>query len=224
MIYISVQDTVSQLNTLKAQLGETQFSKAISRSLNETILQGRTEARKAVKSIYNIPQKNLDGINVNKSTRVKLFSELFASTQPIPMDAFAPKFVTGTQSISISKKGSQKVRTFKNKKSNPTAGVSIEVIKGQRVTIPYAFLIAGGKPRVFARGEYQSGTSYGFIQRHKRITNDGNDLPIKPLLSITVHAAVINDESLKNIDEKVSAVFPVSIMRNINFLLNGKEA
>ena len=221
MIFISTKKALAQLSSLKTQLGEKQFAVAVSRSINESILQGRTEARSSVKALYNIPQRYLSGININKATSVSLYAQLYASARPIPMDAFAPKFETSSQSIRVSKKGLQNTRQFKRAKKTPMGGVSIEVIKGQREIIPFAFMIAGGKPRVFARGEYKSGGgSYGFIQRHQRLNSTGSDTPIKPLLSVTVHSAVINKASLERIGARINTVFPISIERNINFLLS----
>ncbi|MDI3319978.1 hypothetical protein [Pinibacter soli] len=220
MIIISVKDALKTLDSAKEQLSERQLNSVISRAINESILQGRTEARASVKSLYNIPQRYVSGINVDRATPGLLIAKLNASSTPIPMDAFAPKFQTAAKSLTISKRGEQKQRTFKRAKSNYAVGVSIEVVKGKRETVPYAFLIPGAKPRVFARGEYRNGTAYGFVQRNKRVNKDGSDKPVKPLLSITTHAAVINKESLNRIETRVNSVFPVSIQRNIEFMLS----
>lgn len=220
MIVVSVKEAVKTLQSALTQLSPKQFATGVSRAINETIMQGRTEARSSVKAIYNIPQRYVAGININKATSVSLIANLFASAKPIPMDAFSPKFETADRTISISRKGIQKEKSLKKKKNNPGVGVSIEVYKGKREVIPYAFLIPGAKPRVFARGEYKSGTSYGFVQRNQRANKDGADTPIKPLISVTVHAAVINKESLQRIESRVTTVFPVSIERNISFLLS----
>lgn len=220
MLRISVSRALRTLSEAQEQLGPRQFNKAVSRAINESILQGRTEARNAVKAIYNIPQRYVGGINVNKATAQSLTAELFASATPIPMDAFSPRFQTATQSFSITRRGEQRTKAASKRRSNPAMGVSIEVLKGKREIVPFAFMIPGGKPRVFARGAYKSGTSYGFVQRHKRENKKGNDTPVKPLLSVTVHAAVINKESISRIGRRVQAVFPRSIDRNINFLLN----
>lgn len=221
MVYISTQQAVKQLDTFRNQLGNKQFATAISRSINEAILQGRTEARAAVKGIYNIPQRNLSGINVRKATSANLVAQLYASATPIPMDAFAPKFETASRSITISRRGVQKQRDFKKAKKNPGTGVSIEVVKGSRQIIPYAFLIPGAKPRVFARGAYKGGSAYGFVQRHKRVEKDGSDKPVKPLLSVTVHAAVLNKDAMQKVGDKVNNVFPAALERNLAFLLRG---
>jgi hypothetical protein len=223
MITISTKQTVRALRAIGHELSEREFRTALYRSLNESILLGRTEARKAVKDTYNIPQRYLAGINVFKASSVSLASKLYASANPIPMDAFNAKFETSSSAIRISKKGEQKIRNFKRAKKAPLGGVSIEVIKGQRQTVPYAFMIAGAKPRVFARGEYRNGTAYGFIQRHHRV-NSGSDTPIKPLISVTVHAAVINKEALGKIERRVTQAFPVALDRNVAFMLDKAAA
>lgn len=219
MVFVSVKSAILTLQKAAVELNSQQFAKACSRALSETILQGRTKARSAVKAIYNIPQKNLSGINVEKSTSKSLVALLYASTTPIPMDAFNPIYHTAVSTISVTRKGAQKIKS-KTKNQTVGQGVSIEVIKGKRETISYAFMIAGAKPRVFARGAYKSGTSYGFVQRHQRVSSTGSDIPIKPLLSITVHAAVINKKSLLDIQTKVNDVFPRILERNISFMLN----
>lgn len=219
MIYVNVGPAIKKMRLLSSELSERNLSRAVSRSLNETILQARTSARKAVKEIYNIPQKNLAGINVQKAFPKSLTATLFASATPIPMDAFNPIYHTATQRISVSRKGVQKI---KGAKKNQTVGqgVTIEVIKGKPQTIPFAFMIAGAKPRVFARGQYKSGNLFGFIQRHQRVNSTGNDIPIKPLLSVTVHAAVINKITLAAIEKKVNDIYPTILGRNVERLIS----
>ena len=224
MIEISVKEALKELEHAKQQLGERNFNKAVSRAINESILKGRTEARRAVKAVYNIPQRYLGGINISRANSLNLYATLFASATPIPMDAFSPKYQTASMGLSISRKGIQKQKSFKKAKKNPVAGVSIEVIKGSRETIPYAFLLAGAQSRVFARGEYKGGGSYGFIQRHTRLTNDSGNDSVKPLLSVTVHAAVINKTAIDKIAAEVNNTFPESIKRNVGLLLSQNGA
>ncbi|MCM5528955.1 hypothetical protein [Parasegetibacter sp. NRK P23] len=220
MISISTKDAVKKLGSIRSRLTERQFNTAVSRAINESILQGRTEARNSVKSLYNIPQRYIGGINVFKANSFSLIGKIYASSKPIPMDAFSPKFETGTRTLSISKRGEQRERTRKRAKNNPGKGVSVAVLKGKREVVPYAFLIPGAKPRVFARGEYRTGSAYGFVTRNKRVKKSGSDTPIKPLISVTVHAAVINRQSIQRIARRVNNVFPASVERNVRVLLN----
>lgn len=223
MIKFNVKRSIETLKDVQNKLSRRQINVAVSRSLNEAIVQSRTVGRSSVKEIYNIPQRYLGGVNVVKSTTVSLTAKLYASTSPIPMDAFAPKFETISGSISVSRSGKQKVREYKRKKKVAANGVSIEVIKGKRTAIPYAFMIRGAKPRVFARGEYKR-SGWGFSVRNKRIAKSGSDVPIKPLVSITVHAAVINKKSLTKIEDKAKDVFPRSLERLIALQVSKVQA
>ena len=217
---IRIDSNIEDLRRRFENLSKEQLDKAAARAINRTLLRGRTEARKAVKAEYNIPQKNLDGIQNKNAFPSFLEGYITASAKPIPMDAFAPKFETGGGSISISRRGVQRTRDYKRAKKNPGKGVSIEVKKGQRQVVPYAFMIRGAKPRVFARGQYKGGgNSFGFIQRHQRENKTGNDIPIKPLVSVTVHGAVINDKVKENIKKIIDNNFDHNMDHEIRYLI-----
>lgn len=218
---IRVDDTIKDFERKFDNLGKEQINKAAARAINRTLLKGRTEARKAVKAEYNIPQKNLDGIRNKNAFPSFLEGYITASAKPIPMDAFSPKFETGGGSITVTRKGVQKTRDYKRSKKNPGKGVSIEVKKGQRQIVPYAFMIKGAKPRVFARGQYKGGgSSFGFIQRHKRQNSSGSDTPIKPLISVTVHGAVINNRVRENIKKVIDDNFERNMEHEIKYLIS----
>jgi hypothetical protein len=180
------------------------------------LLKGRTVARVAVKKVYNIPQRNLGGINTISSKPSFLQGSIYASTKPIPMDVFNPKFdiasggkVRGTQSIS--KRGILSTRIAKNKSQQ--MGVSIEVKKGERAVVPFAFMLPGMKPRIFARGEYRDGGgSFGFIRRHTREANSNGNDAVKPLVSVTVFGAVINPKVKQDIARIVNADYERNLM------------
>lgn len=218
MVTINVSANIEQTRRMFSNLSKEKVAKATSQAINQTLLLGRTQARKAVKEVYDIPQKNLSGINIKRSTYRTLTGIIYASTKPIPMDAFSPRFeivssgsVRGIQSIS--RRGIQSTR-ISNRRAN-TQGVSVEIKKGQRVVIPYAFLLPGAKPRVFARGHYQSGNgSYGFLQRHTReeYAGTGND-SVKPLASVTVFGAIMNPATKLKISNKVSTGFEANLIK-----------
>ncbi|SHN45907.1 hypothetical protein [Chitinophaga sp. CF418] len=221
MIWINSAPIIKTFRSAQQQLGERKFNQAISRGLNEAILQGRTEARMAVKAVYNIPQRYVGGINIIKATSLSLEAKIYASTKPIPMDAFSPTFQQHGKALTISRKGEQKERAVK-RRGNNAAGVTIEVLKGKKEVVPFAFMIPGAKPRVFARGEYRN--SYGFHRRSSRVNKEGNDTPVKPLLSVTVHAAVINKKAMEKIERKVLDVYPKSVARNIEYMLSNMSS
>jgi hypothetical protein len=223
MVTISTKQATDKLVRNFIQLDDKHIKSAIVNAINRSLMKGRTEARKSVKAEYNIPQKNLGGIDKENATRANLTGYIMASTTPIPMDAFAPNFqvVTAGDVIrgiqQISKKGIASVKLGGNKRQ---LGVSIEVHKGQREVVSFAFMIRGGKPRVFARGQYRTGGSFGFVQRHKRINKGGSDIPVKPLLSVTVHAAVINDKVESNIAKIIEPYYIQRLEHELNFQLS----
>lgn len=219
--FISTKEANEGFKDLQNQLSGRQLDLAISGAINHTLLKGRTEARKAVKAEYNIPQKNLSGINYNKSTPITLTGSIYASARPLPMNVFSPKFQSAQRSIRVTKRGQQKVKEYKRKVSNPSLGVSIEVHKGSRVTVPYAFMIPGAQPHVFARGDYKGGGSYGLVLRHKRTESSGSDTPIAPLLSVTVHAAVINPVTIAKIKAILIREYPIEFEHELTVRVQG---
>lgn len=209
MLQINVENlNTAELNRMYRNLSPQQIAAVTADAINRTLMKGRTVARNAVKKVYNIPQKNLSGVNINRARRNYLQGSIYASTKPIPMDAFSPRFdlvsggvVRGVQRISrrgISSSAIVRRRTQQ-------LGVSIEVKKGDRTVVPYAFMLPGAKPRVFARGEYKSGSSYGFIQRHTRQANSQGNDSVKPLVSVTVFSAVINPQVKNDINNVIVA-------------------
>ncbi len=217
MITVRVDGAIRQLTREFAGLTKPQVAKATSQAINQTLLLGRTEARRAVKKVYNIPQRYMSGINIKRATSAFLQGNVHATSKPIPMDAFQPKFEfissTGsTSALTVTKRGQLKQRNVSRGKGQ--MGVTIEVKKGEQVTVPYAFLLPGAKPRVFARGEYRAGSgSYGFIQRHTREENASGHDSVKPLISITVFGAVVNPVVKANIKHKLLRGFPDNMIK-----------
>jgi hypothetical protein len=220
MIFIKTDDALRALRRLGADLSKEQIALAEARAINHSLQKGRTIARTEIKKVYNISQRYLGGINFMRATVSKPYGELFASRKPIPLDAFPVKQEMASGSISISRKGTQKVKQFKRLKANPTAGVSIEIKKGEKEVLPYAFMIAGGAVRVFARGEYKSGTDHGFVLRHHRVNKDGSDTPIKPLITVSEFGSILNPAVLHNIGKKVEAMYPDRLVHEIEFIID----
>jgi hypothetical protein len=216
MITIDVRQAVNDLRKGFQGLSKERIDKATVDALNKTARLGRTVARTAVKKVYNIPQRYMNRVNYIPARGKRLTAFIYASSKPIPMDAFKPKFqyisASGSAShITVTRRGVQNIKTIKRTKQQ--SGVSIEVKKGERTIVPYAFLIPGAKARVFARGDYKSGNgNYGFLQRHTRKENDSGNDSITPLASVTIFAAVINPLVKKQIARKVEAAFSVNML------------
>lgn len=219
MVTVRVDEATKKIKANFSQLNDVQIAKATANAINRTLSKGRTEARKEVKRRYNIPQKNLEGINQKNASKNFLQGYIYASSKPIPADAFSPKFETAGSTISISKKGAQKI-TANKKKESPNGGVSLEIVRGQRQIIPFAFLIPNAKPRVFARGQYRTGGTFGFVQRHNRINSSGSDTPLASLLSVTVFAAIINDAVESRLSKTVNDYYEQRLEHELNYALS----
>lgn len=216
--WIKVEQAIKDVESLSRELTGLKLAIGISRGINKTLMQGRTEARKAVKDEYNIPQNQLAGINYKASLPNTLTGYIYAGTKPIPMDAFSPRFETPTKSIRNTKKGAQRIKERSRRKNNAGKGVTIEIHKGSLLTVPFAFMIPGAKPRVFARGNYSVGVSQ-FIRRNKREKKGGTDTHINPLMSVTIYQTVINPNTLTKIKGNLISNFPKNLEHELKFLI-----
>jgi hypothetical protein len=217
---VNTSSAQRQLRVLKQQLSPKEIAKATARAINHSLSKSRTISRKEVKRVYNISQKNLEGINIHRANSNNLQGDLFASRKPIPLDAFAPKQEFGNVRYNITKRGKLTAKVLNRTNKNPTSGISIEVFRGNREVIPYAFLIPGGAVRVFARGEYRQGTQYGFIQRHQRVSSTGNDTPIKPLITLSTFGSIINDNVITSISKEIRVIYPNRLVHEMEYIIN----
>lgn len=224
---------VSDLRRNAAALGKTFSSKEIdrvtARAINEVLMRGRTIARTEVKRVYTVAQRGLDGridldraTAFNKSGKVLkntfLTGAIIASTTPLPMELFKVGFnPTATSKATFTKRGAKKVSQLKRPAKTYRMGVFIEAVKGRKEQIPYAFMLPTMTSKIFARGKYNPGNgSYGFVQRHKRLSNSSGNDSVKPLLSVTIHAAAINRKVQHSIEDKVYAIYPNTYLRLLN--------
>jgi hypothetical protein len=219
MVFIQTDDAVAALRRLGVALNDRDTRVVIGRSINAVLGKARTTARREIKSIYNISQKNLNGVDFQPANAATLTGKLYAARKPLPLDVFAPKSVQGGKRVSISRKGQQKVTVLKNRRKNVPGGVSIEVFRGKRELIPFAFMLPGGAVRVFARGGYRQGSGYGFVQRHQRVNSKGNDVPVKPLITISMFGQILNEDVMREIGKQARDAYPTEFERNVKFML-----
>lgn len=220
MIFLNTKDALIALNRIGSGLSKQQIAQAEVRAINHSLQKARTVARTEIKKVYNISQRYLGGINYKRATVRKPYGELYASRKPIPLDAFPVKQITATKSITVTRKGKQKVREFKRVNKSAPAGVQIEIERRNKQMLPYAFMIVGGAARVFARGEYKSGTEHGLVLRHHRVNSSGNDTPIKPLITISEFGTILNDDVLKHLEGKVRIDYAKRLEHEINFIVS----
>lgn len=223
-INIDVRQAVQSLKEVTYGTEPYEFSRAVSRAINKTSLLGRTEARKAVKSVYTVAQRYLGGVEVQKAYPNKLIGGVGASTKPLPMDAFSVKFsFSGSSITSISKRGVSKTKlSARGAKKMFGGGVMLEAVKGRVENIPYAFMIPTLTSRVFARGLYKGGGgSWGFVPRHKRLPNDAGNDSVTPMASATIWAEVVNPKSQQRIYDKINGPFVDNLQHEVDNILKG---
>lgn len=231
-IRTEVSQAVADLQRLGSQLSQRQLNTGISRGINKTLLLGRTEARAAVKSVYTVAQRGLDGrIDIDRSTvynragkslrNTFLTGAVTASSVPLPMELFKVRFNPTATSVSTFTKRGKKVTKGASRKINYKGGVTIEAVKGRQEKIPHAFMLPSKANKVFARGKYKTGGSWGFRTRHKRLTNQNGNDSVTPLLSVTIHAAAINKKAQALIEAKIRNNYLRNIEHELNVLNNG---
>jgi hypothetical protein len=206
MVRVEVKGAVDELGKAFKHLDKATVALASSRAINKSILLGRTMARTAVKGQYNIPQRYMKGIGNINARPSYLIGCITASAKPIPMDAFSPtfSFLTGT-TTKTSRRGVQSTKL--GTKGRKGTGVTIEVRKGEKENIAFAFMLPTLTGRIFGRGTYRDGNAFGFVQRHTHQAGPNGNDAVKPLLSVTVHAAVINPKVEKAIGAMLIPAF-----------------
>jgi hypothetical protein len=58
------------------------------------------------------------------------------------------------------------------------------------------------------------------VQRNKRERATGTDIHINPLMSVTIHQAVVNDKSINRIAKEVETDFPKNLTHELKFLIS----
>lgn len=219
---INIREVTRFIEKNFENLSVQEVDKATARAINRSILKARTVARTAVKEVFNIPQSKLDGVNVAQTAnRSSLTGSLGATAKPLPLDTFLKSFSFAARSISrFTKKGVGKTSLLKGASKQYKKGVTIEVQRGKVEVIPFAFMIAGAKQRVFARGEYKSGGSWGFIRRHTRQANSNSNDAVKPLISTTIHSSVINPKVSHKLRVIVEPFYSDRLIGELKFQVN----
>lgn len=227
MITIDIKGANKKLEEAFKPLTSGEASVAIARAINRTLQKGRTTVKRNVKGQYNV--KEIDFVNaltVWQANKNKLQGYINASSKPISLSHFDPKFITtsGGQTVQLSLKRQKNKTTGKQEfikkqkkiKTEATAGVSFTISKGQTKTLPFAFMLKGDNAKpVFARGAY-SGSK--FIVRHQRVNKSGSDTPIAKLITTSIFGSTRNNDVQKNNMVDMTADYEKRLVHEINFL------
>lgn len=224
-IRIDARPGIRVLDEFRRQLAPKEVDLALSRSINRAISQGVTIGRRKIAAIFNIPQADLmQVIVISQATSRTLTGKILADPRPRKLTSFSPKFDTPTKSISTRRRRDRQNRRTdvsvvsrdrKRRRRGGGKGTSVEVYKGQREIIPYAFMVPNFV-KVFARGVY---SDKGFQLRSYRGNVDGKDLPISDLLSVSPYTAAVNREAMEEMKDKITDAYPVLLRRELEYRL-----
>jgi hypothetical protein len=187
----NIKDAVDRLGNLSKGMAD----KAITRTINKTAVQGKTQATREIKEQYQISTRVVGrGISIRRAGRGVLQAVIKVEGRPLPMIAFQAK--------------------------KDARGVSV-VIKGRRVVVPHAFIatLKSGHKGVFARGGYKGGFEKNG-QQFGRFQFGKQRFPIGELFTASLpqgfNNKVVKDKVVKRINEQ----FPKVLGQEIAYLLS----
>ncbi|RAJ00447.1 hypothetical protein LX64_04153 [Chitinophaga skermanii] len=219
MLHLNIDNVLAKLNNFKDSLSDKKLRLALASTLNKSALQLRTTAKKIINSEYKITQSSLDkSIVHHKAFSNTLEASILANSESLTLKDFSPKFTSHKEQVRLNKNGSiiRRKRKAKRKARRNVLGVSVEIHKGKRILISYAFMIPSNA-HVYARGWYSP--SGGFEQRTKREQKTGSDLKITKLLSISIYSTVVNKNTMEVISKKSHDVVPNILLHELKYRL-----
>lgn len=218
-IQISVGPAAERLKKLRRDLSDNEVKTAAKLALNDAARTGKTLVRKGIMDVYNIKRSRIEDSNRKKGLSIAFANnnhlEAKVNAGHIPVNLInIDGNKTETRSYTELKKSvkwkgrkGSKQREVKLKKKGAVvkgAGISVEVVKGERKLINSAFTIGRftkkgrsysipGKA-VFARGKRQK---VGFSFGKER-------MPIDAMGNISVAAAATNIKTAPKYQDKVN--------------------
>lgn len=225
MITIDTREAQRAITDQFAHLTHRNVLVANTRAINTSLMKARTQFRKEAKKEYNLTSDTLKDIDLKKATYGKPEGQIFAVSTPISLSRFNPKFETAQGTTTVREVTVFDINSRKKKrqlasavsggaKRKPKRGVSIEVKKGERKRLPFAFMVTGGGAgvslQVWARGNYK-GSKFETAKPR---------LPITPLKTTSPFSAIKNEVVMKPVVEKAGKDFEAEMQRQIDLMLN----
>lgn len=191
---------------------------ADTRAINVAIRKANTQYRRLVVSEYNLKYADTAKFSVaDRATYANPEGKISGYVAPISLSRFSPQFIKNGRAFSIKsvkENGGRKLKqTSKSAGKKTGGGVSIEVKKGERKTIPFAFLTDSAKPglslQIWARGEYSDGA---FQTSKKR-------KPITPLKTVSPFGAMTNEVIQKKTEKQAKDDMQKEFERQVELLI-----
>lgn len=199
-VKVDVSMATAQLKKAFRGLTDAELNKGVARALNDTVKIGKTRINRVIRETYGETAFTLSGLNksisIIKATSGVPIAMITISGKKIPLKFFRPKKEGGDGPPS-------------RELPRPKRGISIEIIKGQRMLIPGTFF--GPKKHVFARGKYSKRPQFDF--RHQRVKSLGNDLPITSMVGISAPQTFMRDsqETVLKVGKELKEYYPARL-------------
>lgn len=205
-VHINAKDAISKLENLRRQLSESQVHSGVRMAINDATRWGKTRVKDAIRQVYNIKAQRITdsnrkkGLSIILATNNNLTAKITAGHTPANMGSLSGTRVTQKK------------------------GVSVEVQKGKRKTIPSAFRLYATKGQkgasfypttdskavIFARGKY--GKPKFIFQKPRK--------PIAPITSLSVATAAHNTNAIKAYEPKVSAYYEKRLIHHLERIVS----
>lgn len=215
---VSIQDDIKRLRETYQNITGKQLAKAISRAMNHSLAKAKTQAKREITSIYNIPSALAsESMRVTRANTVTLTGSLDASSHYTPLHFFRPTQTTSVISETGFSKNISVTRTrrgeMRQRKAGKRAkmGLAVTIIKGQRTSIASAFYVHG--KYIAARGDYNNSQQFQF--RKHRTNRSGNDTPISSIKTLSVFKSAINNTVQKRLSEHVMRDYSTRVIHEI---------
>lgn len=227
MITAKLQVSLDRLYELKKELSKNQLNRAYSAAINRSLSHGLSVLKREIRNQYRVKSSLLNGFPIFKANPNKLEGYIKAKTHPLSLAHFNPvhEYTSGGANwatrVRTTKDGLTK--TIRQKKRGAVKkGVSFEVKKGNRVSLPYAFMTKNDNEKpVFFRGSYKVGSSnYGIVRRNKRVVKKGSDLPIAKILTVSLYGTAVNKNVSGRLDLDLSAYLMKRLEHELRFRLS----
>jgi len=201
------------LEEAKKALDVKQYQKAITFSLNRAIKSGRTEASKQIRK--GEKPFTLSKSDVDRKMNVRLPNPYEAvlkiTSEPWILSYFKPRQIIGGIKSVIKRTKKKGFELIKGTGRKNSGGVSVEIVKGRRVTLKHSFIATGkgGTPLVFWR---KKGDKSSITGKDKLVA-----LKVYSLPSMFKKPAVIG-----KVIDKIKTQWEKEITSAINRIISGK--
>lgn len=232
MIQLRIDTKNDGLKYLARQLSQKELTKASVRSINVALRKAKVHYKREIVKQYNLKYGDLENMGTdpkdtkgsivrsNNATYSNVVGTIGGLKRPISLSRFNPIFegdhqISGKKLFINPETGRKSYR--KHTISHKLKGVTVEINRGQKKQIPYAFMHPNGKPSlsklVFARGSYKDGS----------LGKSPKRMPISVIKTTSPMAMLVNSKVKQQIQAKTPGDIRKEFKRQAELLLSKRK-